>query len=74
MSMQDQTRHTVIATLAAILKCDVTADTSQSNTPQWDSLKHITIIFAIEDAFGVQFDEDELPRLTSVTALVTRLS
>ncbi len=74
MDTQAQTRQTVITTISAILKCEVTPDTAQTNTPQWDSLKHINIIFAIEDAFGVQFDEDELAKLTSVSALVTRLS
>jgi len=35
----------------------------------WDSLKHVEIVFALEDRFGVQFDEDEFPRLDSTSAI-----
>jgi len=33
--------------------------------PAWDSLKHVEIIFAIEDRFSVRFNEDELRSLVS---------
>ena len=39
--------------------------------PRWDSLKHIEIVFSVEDAFDVQFDEAEIGSLDSLAALVT---
>jgi acyl carrier protein len=56
--------------MGLILGCDVTSSTSREQNSSWDSLKHIQIIFAIEDEFGVQFEEDEIPRMNSFTALL----
>lgn len=60
----------VLSILASILKCDVSEDSSRENHPQWDSLKHIEIIFAIEDELNIQFSEDSLPNLNSVQRIV----
>ena len=60
----------LLAAVRAVLKTEVTPDTSTENTPQWDSLRHIELIFAVEDACAVQFDKDELADLTSVASLI----
>lgn len=60
----------IMDALPAVLKTEVTAETSVHNTPQWDSLRHIEVIFAVEDACGVQFDEAELTELYSVERLL----
>lgn len=60
----------VLDALRVVLKTEVNADTSVHNTPQWDSLRHIEVIFAVEDATGVQFDEAELGELNSVERIV----
>ncbi|HET7603716.1 MAG TPA: acyl carrier protein [Gemmatimonadales bacterium] len=36
---------------------------------EWDSLKHMEIVFAVEDSFGIEFREDELPYLNSVALI-----
>lgn len=36
----------------------------------WDSLKHIEIIFALEDELNVQFTETELPSLDSSVKII----
>jgi acyl carrier protein len=35
----------------------------------WDSLRHIELVFALEGALGVRFDADELGELTDVEAI-----
>lgn len=45
-------------------------DVRRENEPKWDSLKHMEIIFAIEDALDVKFQEEELPGLNSIHAIV----
>ncbi|MFO1305815.1 MAG: acyl carrier protein [Burkholderiales bacterium] len=35
----------------------------------WDSLRHVEIVFALEDRFDVQFDEEEFPRMDSTEAI-----
>lgn len=65
--------ETVLDALRVVLKTEVNADTSVHNTPQWDSLRHIEVIFAVEDATGVQFDEAELGELDSVARIVAAI-
>lgn len=65
-----QVEATVLAVLAAVLKCKVDLNSSRQNTPHWDSLKHIEIIFAIEDELGVEFSEDEMSTLDSLGKIV----
>jgi acyl carrier protein len=38
--------------------------------PEWDSLKHVEVVFALEDELGVRFDAEELGRLASVRSIV----
>ena len=61
-----------LTVLATVLKCEVSVKTSRMNTPQWDSLKHIEVIFALEDELGFQFSEEELANLNSVDSIVDR--
>ena len=42
--------------------------------PAWDSLKHIQVIFALEDRFNVRFSEAEMPELDSVGKITRRVS
>lgn len=37
--------------------------------PAWDSLRHVELIFSIEDEFGIRFEEPQLTELTSLEAL-----
>ncbi|MGE8546979.1 MAG: phosphopantetheine-binding protein [Alcaligenes sp.] len=63
----------VLSLLAAVLKCPVAMESSRENLAAWDSLKHIEVMFALEEDFDMQFSEEELSELSSVQALVERL-
>lgn len=45
---------------------DVTADTSADDVEGWDSVAHISLIFAIEEEFGFQFTSGELEAMRNV--------
>jgi acyl carrier protein len=36
---------------------------------EWDSLKHMEIVFAVEDSLGIEFREEELLDLNSIAAI-----
>jgi len=36
---------------------------SNSKLPQWDSLGHISLIIALEEAFNVSFEPDEMEKM-----------
>ncbi len=60
----------VLDVLSAALKCPVGARSRRADLPAWDSLKHIELVFAIEDELELQFSEDELGQLDSVAAII----
>ena len=45
----------------------------RSSVPQWDSLKHMEVVFALEDRYSVRFDESEFAALNSPTAIAKAL-
>lgn len=63
----------VVAILSALLKRDLDPGTriTRENTDGWDSLKHVELLFAIEDEFEVEFDEYEQSELDSVSKIVS---
>jgi acyl carrier protein len=63
---------TVLTAIAAVLKRELPegAQTSRENTPEWDSLRHVEIMFAVEDELSVEFSEEELAELNSVARIV----
>ena len=67
-----QIEQTVLTVLAVVLKQPFRegAGITRQNTPSWDSLKHIEIMFALEDELGAEFTEAELSELDSVTKIV----
>ena len=48
----------------------LTPETRASAVDGWDSLAHVRIMVAIEEAFGVRFDTSEITTLENVGALV----
>lgn len=62
----------VLVVLATLLKgpFEAGADITRANTAGWDSLKHMEIMFALEDEFRTEFTEDELAKLDSVAKIV----
>ena len=52
-----------------VLKVDpdsLNEESNASNTSNWDSLRHIEVIFAVESAFHVRFDLSEITSLRNL--------
>lgn len=56
-----------------VLAQPVTIHLKRAEAAGWDSLKHMQIIFAVEEKFGVQFTEAEIPGLDSIASFVQHL-
>jgi acyl carrier protein len=68
-----KTLETEVAKLASeILGEAVGPDASRLTVARWDSLKHMEIIFAFEEAYGLRLDEAEMASLSSVRGLAER--
>jgi len=48
---------------------EVNPESTMANLEGWDSLNHIKIIVALEEQFGVTFNDDEIVTVTSVAAI-----
>ncbi len=65
---------TVIQIFSTILGEEIDLGASRTSTPAWNSLKHMEIMFAIEEQFGIQFSELELSELDSLSEIINVLS
>ncbi len=44
---------------------------SKETFSQWDSLKHVTLVLALENEFGIRFEDDEYSRLDSYSSILS---
>ena len=74
--MDEQTiQQSVIKVLQIILQKDIPngANFTRKDSEVWDSLKHIEVMFALEDEFAVEFSAGELAELDSVAQIVAAI-
>ncbi len=58
--------------MALVLRLDrstVSMETSMDNTGEWDSLRHLSVILALEDEFKVRIPDDEVQHLISISLI-----
>jgi acyl carrier protein len=63
----------ILADVFEISPEQVTPDLSMERVESWDSFRHLQAILAIEGEYGVQFDPQRIPELTSVSLLQSEL-
>jgi acyl carrier protein len=59
----------VIASILDILSDDVRDDTSPETLANWDSVKQIDLMLAVEDEFKVRFNDEEIATLASYASI-----
>jgi acyl carrier protein len=70
------TRSQIQGAVAELLSLSVgrqialTESVTRDSEPAWDSLKHVELIFMLEERFGVQFSEEEMASLRSSDDIV----
>ena len=60
---KDEITDRIRAVLAKELRVDpatIPATASQLDLQAWDSFCHVNVVFAVEDAFGIDLDEAEM--------------
>lgn len=70
--MLDRLRK-VLATVLDIDVAAVTDDASPATVKNWDSLKQMQIMLALEDEFHVHFDDEQILELSSFQKLLLEL-
>jgi acyl carrier protein len=64
----------VFADVFGVDPTSVTDDTSPESIPTWDSVKHLSLVFALEDEFQIQFATEEIPGFVSFGAIYARVA
>ena len=59
----------IIKIVGEVLVTEVNKNTSQKNCDKWDSLRHLDIIVALEDAFDVTFEPEEIAEMKSLVII-----
>ena len=72
----DEIRNRARTALAKALKVDpasIADNASQMDLSNWDSVRHMNVVLALENDFEIEFDDSELPTLTSLPLLVAAI-
>ena len=59
----------IIKTVSQVLNTEVNVNTSQKNCDLWDSLMHIHLMIALEEAFDISFEPEDIARMTDIGSI-----
>jgi len=48
----------------------ISLDTSPASAANWDSVQHLNLVLAVEQAFGLMFEPEELDQMKSIGHIV----
>lgn len=63
--MTEDTLKDVMATVLEIAADSINDDTSMDTVETWDSIKHMSLVLAIEEEFGVSIPDEDAANITS---------
>ncbi len=64
----------ILAVISRVLQVpldELSLDTHQDALSRWDSLRHVQLILALEDEFGVSVPIEQLGDLVTIRAVIT---
>lgn len=61
----EDTLKDVMATVLGIAADSIDDDTSMDTVEAWDSIKHMNLVLAIEEEFGVSIPDEDAANITS---------
>lgn len=63
----------IVADVLDVSPDRITPESGVGNVESWDSFAHLQLMLAVEGEYGVQFDPQRLPELTTVARLQDEL-
>jgi len=73
MDMQQKIKQ-VMAAVFNVSAESIGQDFSPETAEMWDSLRHMNLVIALEQEFQVEFDENDIPGMLSVSLIEGILS
>lgn len=67
--MEERIRK-VFSRVLRVAESSIALDTTPETIAKWDSLGHMTLCLALEEEFGIEFDNDQVVGMRSYEAIV----
>jgi len=61
----EDTLKDVMATVLGIVADSINEDTSMDTVEAWDSIKHMNLVLAIEEEFGISIPDEDAANITT---------
>ena len=69
----EQAIKSILARELSLDEASIGEETTAENIPLWDSVKHVDIVFAIQDEFGVDLEHFEVEEMLSYPQIINVL-
>ena len=63
----------IMARILDILAAQINEETSPETVESWDSLRHMNLIMALEEKFGIRFTDTQIVEMMSYPLIVATL-
>jgi acyl carrier protein len=63
--IDEQLLKNVMATVLEMPAAAIGEDTSMDNVEAWDSIRHLSLVLALEEEFGVRIPDEDAADITS---------
>jgi acyl carrier protein len=63
--MPEQKLREVLAKIFEVDVSEVSENASPDTIPTWDSLRHMNLVIGLEQAFGIEFSDEEVVEILS---------
>jgi acyl carrier protein len=63
--LNEDTLKQIIATILKVDVSTISEDSSMDNVPNWDSLRHMNLVLALEEEFRVAIPDEDAGNITS---------
>jgi acyl carrier protein len=64
----------VVSSILNVARESLSPQSSRDSLEEWDSIKHMYVVLALEEEFSVEFSDDEIANLVSVSDLMRAMT
>ncbi len=72
LPMFEQVRS-IAADVFEVAPQDLSADSAPAHVSAWDSIRHLNLLLALEERFGLQFEPEEIDQMKDLRAITLLL-
>ena len=62
--------YEIVASMLRVTRESLSPDSSPDTLPQWDSLRHLQIVLALEEALGIHLTVEEIEAMQRMAVIV----